>query len=325
MNRETTAEVTVNRETTAEITVNREKTAEVTSVSESPPISETISHTSGDENTLPRTVTSSNEEQTGSSTSTSVETSSMEVSETFAGASTTVDITNGNMETATAVESISSTGAINNQPQTSDFSDVLMSPGGRSDVTVAYEDNDAPSPRTPTPTFQSPLSRSPRKSKAKEDALTSAVSAQCFRENPTDSEMSITPVTRRVDDPVHPPTPCPAYEPQESEEQDSDSLLEETNIFAQKADPVHLPSPQHSRTDSPVSVISVDCDRNELTPTRRRNHISISTPPPPSPFSALIVSTPSPEILPPVAVEEDQESVKLITSARNRINEEYER
>ena len=298
--------------------VNREKPAEVTSdVSKTPPVTETVSHTSNIENMSPRTVTSRTvEKQTDSTTSTSIEVSttstsieipSESVSETLSDvASTSADITSGNIDTSTAVESVGSTEGNNNEPPTPDFSDFLMSPGGRSDVTVAYEDHDTSAPRTPTPTFQSPQSRSPRKSKA----------ALLSRENPT--ERCNTPVTQRLDDPVHPPTPCRVFEPEEAEEQNIDSLLEDTNIFAQRPDPVHLPSPQHSRTDSPVSQISEDCV------TRRRN-LSLSTPPPPSPFSALSVSTPSPEIFPSTVVELDPESQKLITSARNRISEEVER
>ena len=314
------------------------ETTEIAStVSESPQAIETATSSTAEEQTGPSTNTSIETatssiavEQTGS-VECSIETPSMTASQTLsAGTSTNSDITRRNIETATAVESIRSTGASNNEAQIPDFSDVLMSPGGRSDVTVAYEDHDAPSPRTPTPTFQSPLSRSPRKSKAKEDSplITSAVHALCANGNPaaSDSERPNTPPTRRVDDPVHPPTPGKAYDSEESEEQNSGSLLEDANIFAQKADPVHLPSPQCSRTDSPVSLASVDCDRNELTPTRRSNHVTLFTPPPPSPFSALSISTtPSPEILPSTAVDEDQESQKLITSARSRINEEVER
>ena len=231
------------------------ETTEIASrVSESPQAIETATSSTAEEQTGPSTNTSIETgtssiavEQTGS-IECSIETPSMTASETLStGASTNSDITRGNIETATAVESIRSTGASNNEAQIPDFSDVLMSPGGRSDVTVAYEDHDAPSPRTPTPTFQSPLSRSPRKSKAKEDSplITSAVHALCANENPSasNSERPNTPPTRRVDDPVHPPTPGKAYDSEESEEQNSDSLLEDANIFAQKADPVHLPSP----------------------------------------------------------------------------------
>ena len=232
------------------------------------------------------------------------------------------------VESSAVVPEVVSTALESNLPTpvsvasvSSDFSDALMSPGGRSDVTIAYEDPDAPSPMNVTPTiFQSPQG-TPRRSKGKDDVPVRTVNSAS-----TDSERPGVLIGEERDDPVHPPTPCRTNEPEESEVEECDRLLESVNIFAQKEDPVHLPSPQSSRTGSPVSLVSSDADRNELSPLKSNVRPSTLMAPPPSPFSALTSSTPSPDTLAPAMLEvRTEEEESLLSCARKRIDEDFER
>ena len=220
-------------------------------------------------------------------------------------------------------------------------SDMLASPGARSDITVAYEDPEAPSPRTPSPTrFLSPtcgLSWAKITSRSEVPSSSNAVCALGFNKNQdqltasqngSQSSSQDSSQPHKIEDPIHPPTPRPMDGLQTDGRDENSDLLDDINSFANRADPVHMPSPQHVRTDSPVSGTSLNRSRN-VTDTsvspRRPTNISVYTPPAPSLFSALTSSPEIPVLQSPVATEEDREKLRLITSARNRINQEVER
>ncbi len=99
------------------------------------------------------------------------------------------------------------------------------SPGGRSDATVAYDDPKVSTPTTPSPrAFQSPVSTN--------DSVVRNLSFSGADEPPT-ATSSPRPALI-VSDPVHEPTPSPTVLRSQSSSSTANTV----------SDPVHMPSPQ---------------------------------------------------------------------------------
>ncbi len=206
-------------------------------------------------------------------------------------------------------------------------------PSNQSDVTVAYEDPDAPSPFSPMSGLTSPNGsfQSPRKSLSRSGSKPSSsdVSPSTLTSNAQQSlgspNILATPLPRQVEDPVHAPSPMPSSQSSSAQMDDlDDEELENinANVFQrpsrtssgrrkagsspktpsirQRPDPVHMPTPMHSATNSPAkpresSTMLVDV---VTAAARAREERSVGSPMVGSPSSPYLSMTPSPENLP---------------------------